>query len=187
MSATRSSSGSPIAPDFSSAPELTQSERMLIRSFVTSCGDGTQGASSLLLQQVDYDSLWSGEDVFTYCTSRLARIRDKCTDVQLQGCLQTKLHLMEQAWKEKDSTPSFRPYAGSIDAIRAQQIVTGRSLPTYRAVVAPEVNECPITPRCQTPIDVSSTPIEECHTPPATVDPVQVGDTSSGSEDEVRP
>ena len=160
---------------------------MLFRSFLTSCTDGTQGASSLLFQQVDYDCIWSGEAVYTYCTSRLARIRDNCTDVQLHGCLQTKLQVLQQAWRDKDSTPSFRPYAGAINAIRAQESRLGRSLPSYRAVASPEDDDGPLTPRMDTPVDVCHTPTEVGQTPPAEDSPVSVGDSSSSGEDEVRP
>lgn len=187
MSGPRSSSGSPMSPDFSSAPDLTQEERLLIRSFVTSRRDGESGNTRLLFQQIDFDCIWSGEAVFHYCTTRLARIRDLCTDGQLQECLRTKLQILQTAWKEKDSVPSFRPYAGEIDAIRAHQASLERRIPTWHDEAAAEDEPSGLhTPRSEPPIDVSHTPGKPDLSDPTKASPVVLGDSSDGSSGEVR-
>jgi len=104
----RTSTGAIVAPDFSSVPQLTNSERALIRSYVGLKQVGRTVAPEALLEPSDGDSIWVGGDAYTTKISRLVGLRDQAVDSDLKDCLSVKLHCMQQAWSQRGSASSTR-------------------------------------------------------------------------------
>lgn len=99
MGSTRSSSGAVELPDFSSVPDLTESEKRRIRSYAGLERAGRAVAAEDLLDDSDLDSVWVGGYALQYTTQRLRRLIDSAKDAGLKRYLEERSRCLLDAGK----------------------------------------------------------------------------------------
>lgn len=130
--AMRSSSGSPVSPDFSSAPGLTATEQLLFRSYVSKRRTGTVVTAADLREDEDRDAVNCGPGAYEFSVSRLRTMRDGAVDEDLRECLSLKIGVLEQAWGHRG--PNGQAYTGAIRDLKKshQSVAAYYRLPMWR-------------------------------------------------------
>lgn len=145
----RSSSGSPVSPDFSSAPGLTATEQLLFRSYVSKRRTGKAVTAADLREDEDRDAVNCGPGAYEFSVSRLRILRDGAVDEDLRECLSLKIGILEQAWGHRG--PNGQAYTGAIEDLKKshQSLAAMSRLPMWRGCSPEPHGSCfpePATP-----------------------------------------
>lgn len=92
-----SSSGAVEVPDFSSVPDLKESEKRRIRSYASLHRAGRAVAAVDLLDESDMDSVWVGGVALAFTLERLRRLIDAADDEVLKRCLEERRRCLQEA------------------------------------------------------------------------------------------
>lgn len=116
-------------------PELTDSEEILVRSFVTARQAGEDVSPYDMLDDIDRDCCCSGQVVYQHNIDRLSRILQSTEDLNLKLGVRAKLHVLEEVWLGQ--VDARLPFCGAIKRFRDIQVGMFGDLPAIGEETSP--------------------------------------------------